>query len=97
MLTRQLPPIPDFRFPPLGTISSANSTIRGPKDGAGSPWTQTHSSSSPTKRPNSSPFKKLFNPLEEFKARGAGLRGSESASEEDSTGEIQLQEALGEL
>lgn len=98
MLTRQAPAIPDFRFPPVSAVSSANSTIRGPKDGAASPWTQTHSSSSPTKnRSSSSPFKKLFNPLEEFKARGTGQRGSGSASEEDSTGEIQLQEALGTL
>lgn len=101
MLTRRTPVIPDFHFPPVGAgDSSANPTIRGPS-GGGSPWTQTHSSSSPSKaqqqKSSASPFKRLFNPLEEFRARSSGKRNSGSASEEDSTGEIQLQEALGAL
>lgn len=88
MLTRHTPANPDFHFPP---VASNQSTLRG---GPLSPWTQTHLSSSPTKRQeNASPFKKLFNPLEEFRA-GGSTRDS-AASEEDSTGEIELQAALG--
>lgn len=91
MLTRRTPTVPHFHFPPL---PSNDSTLRGAPP---SPWTQTHASSSPTRKQqsSSSPFTELFNPLEEFRARGS-KRDSGTASEEDSTGEIELQEALGE-
>lgn len=91
MLTHTVPPppMPGFRFPPP---PKAKFTPQGQQ-----PWTQTHSSTSPQKLragtdndlfKKESPFKKAFNPLEQFKLK-AHRQISGTSSSEDDTGEVQ--------
>lgn len=80
MLTRNPPPLPHFRFP-------------APKAAKPAPWTKTSTTPEKGVAKGDSPFKKAFNPLEQFKIKS---QKKSSGSEETTVNlDVQVVEAAG--